>query len=209
MGDTFIDAVTRRRSYYRLEDRALVDDRHLVELIDRLLMVMPTPFNVQSSRVVLLLGDHHRELWHIVAETLRKFVPEERFAATKQRIDDSFASGHGTLLFYEDSAALNALREQYPLYADRVDTWSEQSSAMLQFALWTGIETMGYGASLQHYNPIIDKSVEERWQIDRRWYLKAQMPFGAPLDTPVPRTSPIPPHGRRMVFDSMMTNSCI
>ena len=196
----FVDAITHRRSYYLLEDRAVVDDSYVVKLIDELLLTMPSPFNVQSARVVLLLGEHHRALWHIVMEALCPLVPEERFEATRQKIELSFVSGHGTLLFYEDAAALNQMREHYPAYAHNVDVWSEQSSGMLQFAMWTGLEAMGYGASLQHYGNLIEYAVAERWQINPDWRLIAQMPFGSPLDTPKERVQTTPPASRRIIY---------
>jgi predicted oxidoreductase (fatty acid repression mutant protein) len=36
--------------------------------------------------------------------------------------------------------------------AETFKVWSGQSSGMLQFAVWTALETEGLGASLQHYN---------------------------------------------------------
>ncbi len=200
MKNSFIEAIARRRSYYHLEDKLLVADSRIVELIDELLTTMPSPFNVQSARVVLLLGDHHREVWQLVAEALRSILPEERFKMSKEKIDRSFASGHGTVLFYEDTAALNHLRENYPLYADNVEIWSEQSSGMLQFAMWTALEEFGYGASLQHYNTLIEYSIVERWHINPDWRLIAQMPFGAPVDTPPQREQRSLPQSRRVVF---------
>ena len=200
MKNSFSEAIARRRSYYHLEDKLLVADSRVVELIDELLTTMPSPFNVQSARVVLLLGDHHREVWQLVAEALRSILPEERFKMSKEKIDRSFASGHGTVLFYEDTAALNHLRENYPLYADNVEIWSEQSSGMLQFAMWTALEEFGYGASLQHYNTLIEYSIVERWHINPDWRLIAQMPFGAPVDTPPQREQRSLPQSRRVVF---------
>lgn len=200
MSRNFIEAVAHRRSYYHLSDRALVDDSLVVGVVDELLNTMPSPFNVQSARVVVLLGKQHRDLWHIVIETLRHIVPAERFEKTQRKVEASFLSGHGTLLIYEDEDALNRMREDYPAYADNVATWSEQSSGMLQFALWTALEDFGYGASLQHYNPLIDNAVAERWLINPDWRLKAEMPFGAPLDSPAHRTATSPSHTRRLVF---------
>lgn len=200
MSRNFIDAVTHRRSYYHLQDRALVDDSAIVETIDTLLSTMPSPFNVQSARIVLLLDEQHRDFWDIVLESLKRLVDIKQFESTKQKITKAFASGHGTLLFYEDEAALNLLRESFPLYANKVSIWSEQSSGMMQFALWTALEDIGYGASLQHYNPIIDDAVAKRWLINPEWRLVAQMPFGVPLDTPAPRTSTLPVHQRRLIF---------
>lgn len=203
MNDFFIQAIARRRSYYHLKDRPLVDDERVVELIDELLATMPTPYNVQSARVVLLLGDHHREMWHLVIEALREILPKERFIASRDKIDRSFASGHGTVLFYEDTAALNHLRERQPLYADNVEIWSEQSSGMLQFAMWTALEEFGYGASLQHYNSLIEYSIAERWKINPDWRLIAQMPFGEPIDTPLERVQTSAPQSRRVVFGTL------
>lgn len=200
MNRNFIDATTHRRSYYHLQDRTLVDDSAIVETIDTLLTTMPSPFNVQSARIVLLLDEQHRDLWQIVSDVLSSITDAKQFEATKQKISKAFASGHGTILFYEDEAALNHLRESFPLYANKVSIWSEQSSGMMQFALWTALEDMGYGASLQHYNPIIDDAVAERWLINPDWRLVAQMPFGVPLDTPAPRTSALPLQERRLIF---------
>ena len=200
MSRNFIEAVTHRRSYYHLDNRAMVEDSEVVNLIDELLTTMPSPFNVQSARLVLLLDEQHRELWHIVLDALRHAIPAERFEKTKQKVEHAFLSGHGTILFYEDQDALNRMRQNFPLYAKSVDSWSEQSSGMMQFAVWTALEDMGYGASLQHYNPLIDKAVAERWLINPDWRLMAQMPFGTPLDTPAPRASTKPLHERRIVY---------
>lgn len=200
MSRNFIEAVAHRRSYYHLDNRAMVPDSEVVNLIDELLTTMPTPFNVQSARMVLLLDMQHRELWHIVLDTLRHITPPERFVMTQQKVERAFLSGHGTILFYEDKDALNRMRQNYPAYADNVATWSEQSSGMMQFAMWTALEDMGYGASLQHYNPLIDKAVAERWLINPDWRLIAQMPFGAPLDSPAHRTTSTPLHERRIVY---------
>ena len=200
MSRNFIEAVAHRRSYYHLNSKALVDDNIVVGIMDELLTTVPSPFNVQSARMVLLLDEQHHELWRIVLETLRHITPPERFERTKAKVERAFMAGHGTILFYEDEDALNHMRENFPLYADKVATWSEQSSGMLQFAMWTALEDMGYGASLQHYNPLIDKVVAERWLINPDWRLIAQMPFGAPLDSPAHRTSTTTPHTRRLVF---------
>ena len=45
-------------------------------------------------------------------------------------------------------------------------------------------EEVGFGASLQHYNPIIDNEVCKAWDLPEDWTLVAQMPFGVPLQEP-------------------------
>jgi predicted oxidoreductase (fatty acid repression mutant protein) len=57
--------------------------------------------------------------------------------------------------------------------------WSEQASGMAQFAVWAALADAGIGASLQHYNPLIDAAVAARWDIPSSWKLRAQMPFGS------------------------------
>jgi predicted oxidoreductase (fatty acid repression mutant protein) len=56
---------------------------------------------------------------------------------------------------------------------------------MLQFAIWSQLEAEGLGATIQHYNPIIDKEVKDAFNIPSAWRLIAQMPFGAPTEEPI------------------------
>ena len=51
---------------------------------------------------------------------------------------------------------------------------------MHQLVVWTALEAEGLGASLQHYNPLIDDEVKKEWNIPDNWKLIAQMPFGNP-----------------------------
>jgi len=50
---------------------------------------------------------------------------------------------------------------------------------MLQYAIWVALREYGFGANLQHYNPLIDQEVKENFNIPTSWNLIAQMPFGA------------------------------
>ena len=200
MEHSFIDAIATRRSYYHLSDSKIVNDNTIIALVDKLLLTMPTPFNVQSTRIVLLFDEQHRELWNILIGILRNMLSPERFEQSCRKIQSAFMSGCGTILFYEDSEALDDMRHKFPLYAKNFDSWAEHSSAMFQFAIWTALEDMGYGASLQHYNPLIDNAVMERWLISSKWRLIAQMPFGTPLHNPTERLHRSAPQSRRVVF---------
>ncbi|MDE6876239.1 MAG: nitroreductase family protein [Alistipes sp.] len=174
----------RRRSYYELSAESPVSDAQIEEIVRFALKHIPSAFNSQSTRLVLLLHEHHAELWKIVKRTLRAIVPEEAFARTEEKVDRSFASGYGTVLFYEDTAVVRALQQRFPTYAGNFPVWSEHTSAMHQLALWTLLEEAGFGASLQHYNPLIDKDVRAQWRLPEEWRLIAQMPFGLPLAPP-------------------------
>jgi len=59
---------------------------------------------------------------------------------------------------------------------------------MHQLAIWTMLEDAGFGASLQHYNPLIDNEVRKRWSLPEEWRLIAQMPFGTPAGEPGEKT---------------------
>jgi predicted oxidoreductase (fatty acid repression mutant protein) len=54
---------------------------------------------------------------------------------------------------------------------------------MVEFAVWTALAVEGIGASLQHYNPIVDEAVRGAWNLSSSWKLLAQMPFGS-IDVP-------------------------
>ncbi|MDE6507368.1 MAG: nitroreductase family protein [Alistipes sp.] len=174
----------RRRSYYALAAESPVTDAQIEEIVRFVVKHVPSAFNSQSTRLVLLLHEHHAELWNIVKRALRAVVPEDAFARTEAKIDRSFASGYGTVLFYEDSAAVRMLQQRYPTYAGNFPVWSEHTSAMHQLALWTLLEEAGFGASLQHYNPLIDRDVQQHWHLPSEWRLIAQMPFGLPAADP-------------------------
>jgi len=177
-------AIKNRRSYYSISDKSPVSNKELKELIDFALLHVPSPFNSQSARIVLLLNENHTKLWNIVTEEIAKNTSEESFKKSKLKIDNCFKAGYGTVLFFEDQNVVKDLQKRFPLYKDNFPIWSEQSSAMHQFVIWTLLEEMGFGASLQHYNPLIDKEVGKTWDIDPQWKLIAQMPFGIPLEEP-------------------------
>lgn len=200
MSHTFLEAISQRRNNYLLDNISPVATTQILDTIDTVLSVVPSPFNVQSARVVVLFDEQHIALWDIVEQALKSRIPADIFERSRQKLHRSFRAGFGTILIYEDIEVLDQLRINVPDYAENVDRWSEQSSGMLQFALWTALEDMGLGASLQHYNPLIDKAVSERWLINDSWRLIAQMPFGLPKDNPAPHIQKLPIHQRRLVF---------
>ncbi|MFC4808858.1 nitroreductase family protein [Paenibacillus sp. GCM10023250] len=183
MSKLFLDAVKARRTFYGLSKDVVVSEDRIKEIVREAVDHTPSAFNSQSSRVVVLFGEQSDKLWNIAKETLRKRVPAENCAATEERIN-GFASGYGTILFFEDHAVVKGLQEQYASYADNFPVWSNQSSGMLQHVIWTALVAEGLGASLQHYNPLIDADVAQTWQLPGDWKLIAQMPFGKPTFVP-------------------------
>lgn len=81
--------------------------------------------------------------------------------------------------FMKTNDVVKALQEQFALYADNFPVWSEHSSAIAQFAVWTALSEQNIGASLQHYNPIVDAEITEIFDIPANWKLRAQLVFGS------------------------------
>lgn len=176
-----------RRSRYQLTNQLPISDKELEELISAVLWQAPSAFNVQSARVVLLLGPRHQALWQLTCDKLRALVPADKFAPTQEKIK-SFAAAYGTILYCDDTQATRALQEKFPLYKDNFPTWAQQSNGMLQFAVWTALAEAGIGASLQHYNPLIDEEVKKEFNLPATWQLMAQMPFGTSTGTDEEKT---------------------
>lgn len=175
---SFIEKIKQRRSIYAIGKNVSQKPEQLDAVIQEAIKQSPSSFNSQSSRAVTLYGESHTKFWEIVRETLRKMVPEENFESTSQKID-SFSAGYGTVLFYEDQDVIKDLQDQFPLYADNFPVWSEHSSAIAQFATWTALAEINIGASLQHYNPIVDEEVAQTFDIPANWKLRAQLVFGS------------------------------
>ncbi|WP_028546412.1 nitroreductase family protein [Paenibacillus taiwanensis] len=170
------DALINRRSVRKVGKSASITKEKIQEVIQTALHA-PTSFNMQSGRIVVLMDGEHEKLWDIVKETLRSRVPAENFEATVERLA-GFREGAGTILFFENQETIRTMQEKAPSYKDQFPFWSHQGSAMLQYAVWLTLSAEGIGASIQHYNPIIDEEVKNVWNISQDWSLVAQMPFG-------------------------------
>lgn len=178
MNNNFNQAVVNRRTIYAIGKNVKHSQEDIRQLVEHAVKYSPSAFNSQSARVVVLMGDNHNRLWEIVKETLRKIVPAEAFASTEEKLA-SFRAGVGTVLFFEEQNIVKGLQEQFPLYSDNFPIWSLQSNGMLEYVVWTALAEVGLGASLQHYNPLIDDEVKKAWNLPDSWKLLAEMPFGS------------------------------
>ena len=175
---SFLDHIKQRRTIYAVGKNVALTPEQIESVIKEAVNHSPSAFNSQTSRIVTLFGESHLQFWNVVRETLRKIVPEAAFEGTNAKIN-SFAAGYGTVLFYEDQDVVKSLQEQFALYADNFPVWSEHSSAIAQFAVWTALSEQNIGASLQHYNPIVDAEIAEIFDIPANWKLRAQLVFGS------------------------------
>lgn len=184
MDNSLLQLLKKRRTYYKLGRRPVLPEVRLHRLLEEAVLHVPSAFNSQSTRIVLLLGEQHEYFWNTVKNILQAMTLAEAFERTRAKIDGAFLAGEGTVLFFEDKKVVEGLQQQFPLYKDSFPTYAEHTSAMHQLAVWMLLEEAGYGASLQHYNPLVDEAVTEKWNISPDWKLVAQMPFGSPEEEP-------------------------
>lgn len=188
MDKNFLEAIKNRRTYYSIGNEKIVPEEKIEDIVKNAIKHTPTSFNSQSGRAILLFNEHHEKLWNIVKSTLRKILDDDAYQASEKKINTSFASGYGTVVFFEDQNSVKAMQEMFPLYAEHFPYFSWQSSGMLQYIVWTALELEGLGASLQHYNPLIDEAVRQEWNVPESYKLISQMPFGNRLNPPDEKT---------------------
>ena len=175
------ETILNRRSIYAIGKDSPVSDEKIEEMVAFAIKHTPTAFNSQTGRVVLLLGKEHEALWDLTEAELRKVSSQTDFTATEQKMA-AFKNGYGTVLFFEDNDVVKGLQEKFPGYADKFPDYALQSSGILQYIIWTTFSKEGLGATVQHYSPVIDQPVQEKWDIPENWQLIAQMPFGNVLN---------------------------
>lgn len=78
----------------------------------------------------------------------------------------------------QTSRVVKGLQEQFPLYADNFPIWSEQGHVIALYATWLALAEKNIGMNVQHYNPLVDAQLAEKYDIPANWKLRAQAPFG-------------------------------
>lgn len=184
--NSILETFENRHSEYSINNQISITSQELEKKLRQVLQTTPTAYNMQSPCMVLLTGANHIRLWDITLQILRTITPKENIGATEQKIN-AFAAGYGTLLFFDDTAITKEYSINYQNYSANFQVWAEQQNGMLQFATWTVLRESGIGASLQHYNPLIDDQVKTEWQLPDSWRLIAQMPFGGIVSPAQPK----------------------
>ncbi|HHT45181.1 MAG TPA: nitroreductase [Fastidiosipila sp.] len=168
---SIINSLKKRRTHYDIKKDLPISQDELVEIVEKVTELVPDSLNMKSARVVLALDEKQDELWDSIYEAFDGQVPREKI--------DSFKAGHGTILYFYDKDVVENMSDTYPFAKDKFPTWSMQANAMLQLAMWSALKEKNIGASLQHYDPVIDEPVRELFDLPDNWVLNAQMPFGA------------------------------
>lgn len=179
MNSEFNNLLAKRRSIYALGDKVKESPEEIYALIKEAVRNSPTAFNSQTVRTVVLFGKASDKVWDIVENRLKSEVPnEEAFVKTKEKIA-TFRAGFGTILFLSDTETVKKLENDFPLYAANFADWAEQAIGGAQQVVWVALAEQNLGASLQHYNPLIDDAIHETFDLPEEWKLRAEMPFGS------------------------------
>ncbi len=136
--DALIQAAQNRRTIYKLGKNAPVSDAKIEELVNAAILNVPSSFNTQSTRLVVLLKEEHDRLWDIAASTFEGLVasgavPEETFKNQTLPKLQMFKAAYGTILFYEDPAHIKGFQEKFAAFKDHFEPWADHSNAMHQY----------------------------------------------------------------------------
>ncbi len=194
-----LELYANRHSFYDINKTLPISNGDIQQIVQSALELYPSPFNSQSARIVLLFGEQHTKFWNIVLSILLTKSPKEKAPAIHNKIA-TFAAGAGTILYYMATKIIKQQEDKFPLYAANFKNWGYQCNAILQFMIWSALANQNIGASLQHYNPIIDEKVKTEFNIPDTWELVAQMPFGGITIEPTPH--PVIEDAQNVIFFS-------
>jgi predicted oxidoreductase (fatty acid repression mutant protein) len=116
--DSFLSLIAARRSFYPLNKTLPIGPKRIQSIVSEALQQVPSSFNSQSNRVVVLFGAEHDKLWDLTAEILKGIVPAEAWESTGAKMAMFKAAG-GTALFFEDQDVVKGMQDKFALYADR------------------------------------------------------------------------------------------
>ena len=179
MKTQLLDLMEQRCTIYALGDNVSQTPDEISSVIEGAVKQSPTSFNNQSIRAAVLFGKNSDKVWDIVEKRLESEVPNaDAYKKTQEKIA-SFRAGFGTVLYFIDTNVIAQNEKDFALYADNFRVWAEQGLGGAQQSVWTALAENGIGASLQHYNPLIDVEIRNAFNIPENWELRAQMPFGS------------------------------
>ncbi|MBR5599184.1 MAG: nitroreductase family protein [Alphaproteobacteria bacterium] len=183
MTNKTLKAFEKRHSIYNINNELNLTDLEIEGLINKALDIYPSAFNSQDARLILLMGEHHKYFWELVKKELFRVSKDNKKTKIEEKIA-KFEAGYGTILFFIAPEIASTLEKSYPEYAPQFPIWAREGNAMLQFLIWSIFAENGIGASLQHFNPLIDEIIKQQFKINPKWEFVAQMPFGGIVDMP-------------------------
>ena len=91
-----LDLIKARRTYYPLSKDLTISKERIQEIVKDATTHVPSSFNAQSNRVVVLFGEEHERLWDIASEILKAIVPADQWEGTAGKMA-MFKAAAGTV----------------------------------------------------------------------------------------------------------------
>ncbi|UUX33881.1 nitroreductase family protein [Fundicoccus culcitae] len=174
----FKEVVKNRRSIYALGNESDYTVEEIVNNIRETQKDVPSAFNSQTSRLVILTGEANDKFWDLIYN-VQKDVLDEATWEFMSPIMVGAKNGIGTVLFFEDRDAVAKM----PTQGQRTEAYKQNNSANSQYATWLALADMNLGGSLQHFNvgyeQGFDKAVREMFDLPDSYEMIAQLPFGS------------------------------
>ena len=94
---SYFDHIKTRHSYYPLSKNLTVSKAKIQEILRDVLLYVPSSFNMQEVRIVVLFGDEHDKLWDLTGDALRAKIGDERYNASTKGKMAMFKGAAGTV----------------------------------------------------------------------------------------------------------------
>ena len=92
----FLSITESRRTYYQLTNESTISDARIKELVTHTIKHVPSSFNSQTTRMVVVLKEKHEELWDAIMEIYKVQLPADKFEHAKGRMV-GFRKAYGTV----------------------------------------------------------------------------------------------------------------
>ena len=92
----FLSTTESRRTYYQLTNESTISDARIKELVTHTIKHVPSSFNSQTTRMVVVLKEKHEELWDAIMEIYKVQLPADKFEHAKGRMV-GFRKAYGTV----------------------------------------------------------------------------------------------------------------
>lgn len=174
----FKQVIKNRRSIYALGNNSEYSIEEIVLSIRETQKDVPSAFNSQTTRLVILNGEANTKFWDLILEVQENVLDQATWDFMSP-IMHGAKNGIGTVLFFEDRDAVAKM----PTVGQRTEAYKQNNSANSQYGVWLALAEMNLGGSLQHFNigyeQGFDKAIREMFNLPDSYELIAQMPFGS------------------------------
>jgi predicted oxidoreductase (fatty acid repression mutant protein) len=109
---TLLELVKSRRTYYGLKAESPISDDAIDRIVQDSVLHVPSSFNTQTSRVVLLLKEEHKKVWDITIKVMEGLVaaghvPKEMYETSTLPKLEAFKAAYGTVSSFPTLSIVN------------------------------------------------------------------------------------------------------